>query len=147
MSVRATIVDRERLFVATDRGAIVIFTASGPAGTPLVNAAELPADEKIERQPRYLAARGSRLWIGGNGIAGYDAAAAGKLRPVWQRFVDESVIASPNLVGSSLMVATERAGQAGFSIRALNPDNGEPKWDKHLDLAVNEDSLHSIAGR
>jgi hypothetical protein len=141
------IVDSERLFVATDHGAIVIFAASGPAGAPLVKAAELPADDKAERQPRYLAARGSRLWIGGNGIAGYDAAAAGKLRPVWQRFVDENVIAPPILLGGSLVVATERAGQPGFSVRALNPDNGEPKWDKHLIVAATDGSLHFIAGR
>jgi len=107
---------------------------------------ELPADDQAERQPRYLAAQGSRLWIGGKGIAGYDAAAAGRLRPVWQRFVDESVVAPPILLGGSLVVATGRVSQPGFSVRALSPDNGEPKWDKHLDLAVNEDSLHSIAG-
>ena len=142
-----TIVDGERLFVATDRGAIVIFAASGPAGAPLVKAAELSADDKAERQPRYLAAQGSRLWVGGKGIAGYDAAAAGKLRPVWQRFEDESVIAPPILLGGSLVVATERAGQPGISVRTLNPDNGEPKWDKHLVLAVTDGNLHLIAGR
>jgi hypothetical protein len=142
-----TIIDGQRLFMATDRGAIVIFAPSGPAGAPLVKAAELSADDKAERQPRYLAAQGRRIWIGGKGIAGYDAAATGQLRPVWQRFMDERVIAPPILLGGPLIVATERAGQSGFFMKALNSDNGEPKWDKHLVVAATDGSLHFIAGR
>jgi hypothetical protein len=134
------------LFAATDRGALAILAPSGSAGAPLVKTAELPADDRAERQPRYLADQGSRLWIGGKGIVEYDASAAGKLRPVWQRFVDESVIAPPILLGGSLLVATERAGQPGFSVRALNPDNGEQKWDKHFVVAATDGSLHFIAG-
>ncbi|HKD38050.1 MAG TPA: PQQ-binding-like beta-propeller repeat protein, partial [Pirellulales bacterium] len=96
--------DGKRLFVATDLGEISVFAPSGPPTAPFVKTASVPPDSRPELQPRFLALRKEQFLVGGKGIAAYDASSGGKLRPIWQRFADESVIAFPSVAADSVVV-------------------------------------------
>lgn len=121
--------DGQRLFVVTDRGEVSVFAASGPATAPLVKIAGRPPDSTADRKPRFLALQDNRLFVGGGGLAAYDAVGGGNLRPLWQRLADESVIAAPSILAGSLVVATRRPDVPGVVVRGINSASGEPKWE------------------
>ncbi|HEV2969921.1 MAG TPA: PQQ-binding-like beta-propeller repeat protein [Pirellulales bacterium] len=141
------IVEAGRLIVATDRGALAALATSGAANGPLSKIAELPPADGPP-QPRFLTAQGSRIWLGGNGIANYELAAGGGApRLVWQRFAGDPIIQSPALGGNLLIVARTRHDLPGVWVTALDPQTGESKWETALGARLMNPPLVEADGK
>ncbi len=129
----APVAQGARLVVATVDGAITVFSASGPAHAPLTKVAEAPAPVTRELLPRYLAVDSDHLWVAGQGIAQYDLAGGGNLRPAWQTATEETAIAPPLLMSDKLIVAAADADGRPFAIvKALSTSDGKPAWELAL---------------
>jgi outer membrane protein assembly factor BamB len=141
------IVESGRLIVAADRGTLVVLAADGAANGPLSKIAELPPADGPP-QPRFLAVRGSQIWLGGAGVAHYELAADASVpRLIWQRFAGDSIIQSPALDGNLLIVARTRQDLPGIWVTALDSQTGEPKWETALGAPLASPPVVESAGK
>jgi outer membrane protein assembly factor BamB len=141
------IVESGRLIVATDRGALAVLEADGAANGPLPKVAELPPADGPP-QPRFFVVRGSRIWLGGAGVALYELTADnGSPRLVWQRFAGDSILQSPTLSGDLVIVARTRHDLPGAWVAALDSQTGEPKWETALGAPLASPPAAESAGK
>ena len=58
-------------------------------------------------------------------------------RELWHRETGANILASPLVVGNSLLIATARTDASLGDLLALNPDDGTTRWQLRLDEASN----------
>ena len=125
-AISAPVVVGKQLLLATDKGIVMAFDASGSGAYPLIKSmlksiAKPPAPGA--RQNWFLAVAGKQLWLAGNGLAHGDlAASAGATQLAPDQLVGNRFEQSPMVEGDRVIVTYRRSAGSGVSVAAMNPD-------------------------
>ncbi len=129
--VSAPVVVGKQLLLATDKGIVMAFDASGSGAYPLIKSLV----KSIEKQPAagarqnwFLAVAGKQLWLAGDGLAHGDlGASAGAMQFAPDQLVGNQFEQSPLVEGDRVIVTYRRSAGSGVSVAAMNPA-GKPQW-------------------
>ncbi len=151
----APVVDKKRLFLASDAGIVYLFQLEDDpaAKTPLKLLAEgAPEDKgagKAEQRevPRYLGLFGSNLWVSGQELIAYEIQASrNRLTPL--RITDPltSTTAPLRRIENTVYRTFQYKGQSGTAVKAFALEDGAPLWETQLaDPLVAEPTYDSTA--
>lgn len=125
-----------KLFVATDRGALYSYEISPPderiaqgEAPALTSVAEYPPDDQ---QPlaRYYLLRGARLWLAGRDLTRFDIESArGRLTPKWKQCEGDSFLQPPQGIGQVVFHVRRRANVPGILVAAIDADTAAVFWE------------------
>ncbi len=125
-----------KLFVATDRGALYSYEISPPderiaqgEAPALTSVAEYPPDEQ-DPLARYYLLRGAKLWLAGRDLTRFDIESArGRLTPKWKHYEGDSFLQPPQGIGQVVFHARRKAGVPGISVSAIDGESASVLWE------------------
>lgn len=125
-----------KLFVATDRGALYSYEISPPderiaqgEAAALTSVAEYPPDEQ-EPLARYYLLRGAKLWLAGRDLTRFDIESArGRLTPKWKHYEGDSFLQPPQSIGQVVFHARRKQGVPGISVSAIDGESASVLWE------------------
>lgn len=125
-----------KLFVATDRGALYSYEISPPderiaqgEAPALTSVAEYPPDEQ-EPLARYYLLRGAKLWLAGRDLTRFDIESArGRLTPKWKHYEGDSFLQPPQSIGQVVFHVRRKAGVPGISVSAIDGESASVLWE------------------
>jgi outer membrane protein assembly factor BamB/TolA-binding protein len=128
-----------KLFVATDRGALYSYEISPPderiaqgESPALTSVAEYPPDDQ-EPLARYYLLRGAKLWLAGRDLTRFDIESArGRLTPKWKHHEGDSFLQPPQGISQVVFHARRKAGVPGISVTAIDGDTAAVLWETLL---------------
>ncbi len=149
----APVVDKRRLFLASDAGIVYLFQLEDDpaAKTPLKllaeGAPENKGPEKDEQRgiPRYLGLFGPNLWVSGQELIAYEIQPS-RSRLVPLRITDPltSTVAPLRWIDDTVYRTFQYKGQSGTVVKAFSLEDGAPLWETQLaDPLVEEPTYDS----
>jgi TolA-binding protein len=129
--VSPPVVVGKQLLLATDKGIVMAFDASGSGAYPLIKSLV----KSIENQPAagarqswFLAVAGKQLWLAGNGLAHGDlGASAGAMQLSPDQFLGNRFEQSPLVEGDRVIATYRRSAGSGVWVAAIN-STGKRQW-------------------
>lgn len=130
--VSSPVVVGKRLMLATDKGVVIAYDASGSGAIPLIKSMQTqPIDGP--RQGWFAAVLGNELWLAGNGLAHRDFGAfSGAVRMAADQFVGSRFLQSPiSILPDRIIVEYRRSDAPGVWVTSMNVAN-QPQWQAAL---------------
>jgi len=127
--VTSPVVDRQRLVVTTDLGAVRIFDVDGTKSPPLSEDIEGKSDADSNPVVGYATVNRADLWVGRIGLSKAQILAAkAQLVSVWSGFAGDTFVAPAMLRNKSVFHVRRPLGAPGFTVGSNDADDPDQQY-------------------